>query len=303
MNRKISISIERFQLQYGHRRALEIAKEIGADAVDFNVLMNDYRKKDNIYAKSDAEIVAYFNVLRDYAASLGIEIAQTHGRITGFQNNPEEDEALIRNARLDCLATAALGAPYCVMHTVTTIFLGPDADPALMRKLNYDMFMAILPYAKEYDIKLATETFGDAVKFDCCDFFGNINEFLMGYNCIAAHKEYADHFCVCLDTGHSNKATRFGNPEVPDIVRLLGGSIQCLHLNDNNKLVDQHKIPMTGTIDWTATFDALDQIGYNGIYNMELALRCFGKGFEMEEAEFAIKVLRKIFRDRYGEDA
>lgn len=303
MKRKISISIERFQLQYGHRRALEIAKEIGADAVDFNVLMNDYRKKDNIYAKSDEEIVAYFKELRNYATSIGIEIVQTHGRITGFQNKPEEDEALVRNARLDCLATAALGAPYCVMHTVTTIYLGPDADPALMRKLNYDMFMAILPYAKEYGIKLATETFGDAVKFDCCDFFGNINEFLMGYNCIAAHKEYVEHFCVCLDTGHSNKATRFHNPAVPDVVRMLGGSIQCLHLNDNDTLVDQHKIPMTGTIDWTKTFDALDEIGYDGIYNMELSLRCFGKGFEYEEAEFAIKVMRKILKDRYGENA
>lgn len=84
---------------------------------------------------------------------------------------------------------------------------------------------------------------------------------------------------------------------------MLGGSIQCLHLNDNDTLVDQHKIPMTGTIDWTKTFDALDEIGYDGIYNMELSLRCFGKGFEYEEAEFAIKVMRKILKDRYGENA
>ena len=303
MKRKVSICIERFQQLYGDRRALEIAKEIGADAVDFNLLCNSYKKEGNIYSKSDDEIVAYFSGLREFADSLGVEIGQTHGRIEGFTGVADHDDALLRNARLDCLATSALGAPYCVMHTVTSIFMGPDADPALMHKLNFDMFSQILPYAKEYGIKLATETFGDAVKFNSCDFFGNMNEFIAGYERIAALSEYADCFCVCLDPGHTNKATRFNNnPSVPEAIRMLGKRIECVHLNDNNTFVDQHKIPMTGSIDWTATFEALDEIGYSGNYNMELLLKTFGNGFEYEEAEFAVKVMRKMLRDRYGNE-
>ena len=302
MKRKVSLHIGTFQRKHGDRRALEIAKEIGADAVDLSLLVYSVAKEGTVYTLSDAEITEYFKGLREYADTLGIEIGQTHGRIKGFKNIPEDDDLLLRDARLDCLATAALGAPYCVMHTTTTINMGVDADPALMRKLNYDMFSRILPHAKKYGIKIATETFGDAVKFNACDFFGNMDQFMGGFEDVAALTEYADHFCVCMDTGHTNKATRYnGNPSAGEAIRLLGSRIECLHLNDNDTLTDQHKIPLTGTIDWVSVFDALDEIGYSGTYNMELAYKCFGEDFEYEEAAFAVKVMRKMLADRYGE--
>ena len=114
---------------------------------------------------------------------------------------------------------------------------------------------------------------------------------------------YAEHFAVCVDTGHSNDAVRFGNPPPQEVIRLLGKSVVCLHLHDNDGLTDQHRIPMTGTIDWPAVFDALDEIGYQGTYNMELHLDQFGPGFEEEMAAFGIKVMRQLLRRRYGETA
>ena len=57
---------------------------------------------------------------------------------------------------------------------------------------------------------------------------------------------------------------------------------------------------MSGTIDWKDTFDALDEIGYDGVYNMELGLNHFGNDFEIEEAAFSIKVMRNILKDKYG---
>lgn len=309
MKRKISFSIGRLQFLYGDERALEIAKEIGADAVDFNLCGKawDYQNPDSIYSKSDEEIVEYYTSLRKKAEGLGLEIAQTHGRIEGFKNIPEEDEALIKNARLDCLATKTLGAPVCVMHGVTTIFLGPDADPQLYRDLNFTMFNRIIPFAKQYGIKIATETFGDAKGggengYHCCDFFGNANEFMDTYKRISAEGDNEDYFTVCIDTGHSNKATRFDNPSAGDVIRMHKGHISTLHLHDNDTLTDQHKPPMTGCIDWNDVLDALDEVGYDGVYNMEIALACFGKGFEIETAEFGIKLLKHMFKTRYGEE-
>ena len=72
-----------------------------------------------------------------------------------------------------------------------------------------------------------------------------------------------------------------------------------LHLNDNDTFTDQHKIPKTGCIDWEDVFNALDEIGYNGIYNMELNLSHFGGDFLVETAEFAVKVLKYMLKQRY----
>ena len=301
MKRKVSLTLERFQASRGDVAMLDVAKSIDVDAVDFSLIEHDYRKEGDIYSKSDAEIVAHMNEVRERAAELGIEIGQTHGRIVGFCGDKEKDAATLRNARLDCLATSALGAKYCVMHTVTSMVFGKNADPDVMRRINFDMFTQILPYAKEFDVKVATETYGDAPGIGCIEFFGDMNEFIRGYDMISEASEYADHFCVCMDTGHTHRSVRFGCPSVAECIKMLGDRIEVLHLNDNDGVFDQHKIPMTGTINWKDTFDALDEIGYHGNYNMELDMQCFGAGFEYEEAEFAVRAMRHILKKRYGD--
>ena len=303
MKRKVSISTATLQRRYGTRQALEIAAEIGADAVDFSLCSTyDVRDKNSVYSKSDEEIIRHFTELKEYAKNLGLEIAQTHGRGEGYKNIKEEDDILAKNIQKDCLATSVLGAPVCVVHAVTSIFMGPDADPTLMHDLNFRLFNESLESAKKYNIKIATETFGDAPVYDVCDFFGNIDEFLKSYNRICAVGNNADYFTVCADTGHSNKATRYNNPSAGDVIRKLGKNVTCLHLNDNDTFTDQHKIPMTGTIDWNDVFDALDEIGYNGYYNMELYLNYFGQDFMAETARFAVKVMRNMLKERYGEN-
>ena len=303
VKRKVSFSAGRLLKFYDEFGILDVAKSIGADAVDMDLCDKkryDYRRPDSIYSKSPEEFTAFFEALGNHAKELGIDICQTHGRISGFRNIPEEDDALIENLKLDCLATKLMGAKICVVHTATTIHLGKDAPEELMYKLNLDLFSRILPYAAELGVTIATETFGDATGRGCVDFFGDINHFVKGYeDVIAANSRYADSFKICMDTGHSNKAVRYGNPLAPDVIRRLGGNIVALHLNDNDGLTDQHKIPMTGSIDWKETMDALDEVGYSGYYNMEIALGHFGENFMVEEADFAVKVMKNILELRY----
>lgn len=302
MDRLVGISIGALQKKYGDIRAIEIASEIGADAVDFSIDDNDadYRNEDSIYSKGKDAIIEYYTKVKERADSIGIKINQTHGKMPGFRNIQSEDEALVKNTELDCLATSVLGADTCVVHNATSIFLGANPDPELMHKLSFDMFSQILPFAKKYNVKIATETFGDAVRYSACDFFGNIEEFEKAYKAIKDIDELKDNFTICVDTGHSNKAMRYNNPTPADVIRRLGSEVTVLHLNDNDTFVDQHKIPMTGTIDWNDVFNALDEIGYSGVYNMELSLGHFGKNFLVETAEFAIKVMKNILRERYG---
>lgn len=301
MERLISISIHSFQDKYGDIEALNIAKRIGADAVDFNTASRkvyDFRIPGSPYDKTDAELIEYYTAVRKHAEAIGIKIAQTHGRMRMYTLDEEDNVGHLENARRDLLVASVLGAPYCVMHSVTTGSMGKDTPPEVMRALNKRAFCDVLKYAKQYGVAVATETFGDSLQGTVCDFFGQMDEFLATYRDICSVDDNADWFFTCMDTGHTNKAVRFGFPSSADGIRLLGSSLKCLHLNDNDGMTDQHKPPMSGNLNWNDILDALDEIGYDGIYNMELALSTFGKGLEIETAEFAIKILRNLFRLR-----
>ena len=298
MTRLISISIHSLQEKYGDIEALNIAKKIGADAVDFSTSSRkiyDYRIPGSPYDKTDEELVEYYSAVRRHAESIGLKIAQTHGRMRMYTQDEEDNKAHLENARRDLLVASTLGAPYCVMHSVTTGSMGKDTPAEVMRALNKRAFCDVLLYAKQYGVKVATETFGDSLKGAVCDFFGQWDEFLNAYRDICSVGDNADWFVTCMDTGHTNKAMRFGFPAPADAIRDLGASLACLHLNDNDGMTDQHKPPLSGNINWNDVLDALDEIGYSGIYNMELALSHFGKGLEIETAAFAIQILRNQF--------
>ena len=303
MFRPVSISTGGLQNRFGDMRAIEIAAEIGADAIDFDTCSRrfDYTNPDSIYARSDEEIIAYFSALRARADALGIAVGQTHGRIGGYSADEAGNAVVVENARRDLLAARALGAPVCIIHSVSSLAMGAAPDPVLMRRLNFEMYTRMLPYARAVGVKIAAETFGDAPKMGCLDFFGDIREFLMAFHRICAVEDFADYFTLCADTGHSNKATRFGQPSPADTIRMLGRNITCLHLNDNNTLTDQHKLPLGGSIDWNDVLDALDEIGYCGTYNMELNLKHFGPNLMVDYAAFAVKVMRDMLCRRYGE--
>ncbi len=302
MDKKISIATGALQRRFGDMRAIEIAKEIGADAIDFETAYGrwDYRSQGQVYSKSDDEICEYFTALRRRADEIGIEIGQTHGRLASFCRDEEHNAAQLINARLDCMAASILGAKDVVMHNITTHRMGPETTRAEFQEYSEKMFCPIIPMAKQYGVRLATETFGDSDKYGCVDFFGQMDEFLINYNRIAAMEDFADHFKMCADTGHSNKAMRFGEPTPADCIRMMGKNLTCLHLNDNDTLTDQHKTPGMGTIDWNDVFDALDEIGYKGNYNMELNLTHYGDKFIVELAEFSVKVLRHMLTEHYG---
>ena len=304
MERVIGLATGRLQKIYGDREAIAIAARAGAQALDFDTSSSriwNYQLPESVYARSEDEICSYFEELRRYAESLGLTFGQTHGRISGYKGNREYDDALIRNARLDCLAAKTLGAPTVIIHSVSSSFFGKDAPKEMMHDLNADLFLKIIPFAKEHGIRIASETFGTSSKTNDCEFFGHLAELQRSYERVTAVGDNARYMSYCMDTGHSNIAARYpGNPSLPDAIRALGKNISTLHLHDNDGISDQHKPPRTGTIDWHSVLDALDEIGYRGNYNLEVGLLCFGDGFEIETAEFSVKLMRHLLKEHYG---
>ena len=293
MTQKTGISLGAFQRKYDDFRMLEIAKEIGAEYIDFALDYLTAANPDHIYAKSDAEIRAYYTRVREYADSLGVKISQTHGRFGNFTNIPEKDEIYIENSRIDCMATAILGAPVSVVHNVN---VDPVEPEAVHFEVGFNRFACVMPFAKEYGVKIATETFGDDKKWGgpLC-YFGDITPYKKFYELVKSTGDNAEYFTMCLDTGHTNMASRYPTqPSVADFVRACGSEITVLHIHDNNSLDDEHKIPRWGTIDWKDLIAALSEVGYTGVYSLENSFGHFGPDFEKETAEFSLKVLRNL---------
>lgn len=291
--KKIGISCASVLKQYGIERGLEICKKSGFDAVDMG--LERYVLGDEIYGGSEDAFVSHFTKIREKAESLELEISQTHGRCaTYFENDEEHNEKIRRVSELDLKASSILGSPACVIHFINSTRWGKQ--PAeVMREVSAQMFEDLIPYAEQYQVKIALETFGAARVSGARirDFFADPVEFQMQFD-----RMKTTYKTMCVDTGHTHEAESFWVPAPEEMIRILGSEISILHLHDNNSHWDDHLLPGMGNIKWPAVFEALEDVGYNGVYNFELAMR-FGCMLE-EFVGFAGKYLR-TFVDNKGD--
>jgi len=76
------------------------------------------------------------------------------------------------------------------------------------------------------------------------------------------------HFAVCLDTGHLNLAA---DKDQVRFIETVGSRLRALHIADNEGERDQHLMPFgRGNIDFVKIASALRQIGYAGLFNLEI---------------------------------
>jgi sugar phosphate isomerase/epimerase len=298
MDKKISMSLIDLQRK-GDRYAIDAAKRIGLDGIDLYLGGHSVDKEGDIYALGKDAVIEYYSGIKAYAESVGIEISQTHGRLAGYGYTDESTRLFVRNTELDCLATRILGAKYCVVHTPSVSWVPQDTTDDDMRALGDSMFREILPFAKREGVKIAAETHGYCVKYEKKEYFGLVDNLIAACERAMASGEYKDHLCVCIDTGHTNMTVRHEHLSVGDFIRRCGSLVEVLHMHDNAGITDEHKIPMTGIIDWEDVLSALDEIGYGGWYNLENSLEKFGKGIEEDVAYFSVKVLKNMLRIHY----
>jgi sugar phosphate isomerase/epimerase len=59
--------------------------------------------------------------------------------------------------------------------------------------------------------------------------------------------------------------------DVVDAIETAAEHIITTHVHDNRKRDDEHLVPYLGSIDWEMALLAMQKIGYEGTYLMELA--------------------------------
>ena len=291
--KKIGVSCDALIRRYGIERGLEICKESGFDAVDYN--LDPYKQADNIYKGSADAFEAHFDAIRKKAESLELEISQTHGRLGLYESEEEEEFARSNQiSELDLRATALLGAPSCVIHFINSSRWGKKPGE-LMHRVSSKMFDDLIPHAEKHQVNIAMETFGAARVSGARirDFFADPTEFKLQFDRLDTKYK-----TICVDTGHTHEAGSFWVPPAEEMIRILGKDISILHLHDNSGHWDDHLLPGMGNIKWPAVFDALDEVGYSGVYNFELSLKFAGKMLE-EYMHFAGRYLR-TFVDSHG---
>jgi sugar phosphate isomerase/epimerase len=71
---------------------------------------------------------------------------------------------------------------------------------------------------------------------------------------------------ICLDFGHAHM-----DGDLVDAIETVSEHLITTHVHDNRGRTDDHLIPFEGTIDWPAALTAVQKIGYEGTFLMEIA--------------------------------
>lgn len=83
---------------------------------------------------------------------------------------------------------------------------------------------------------------------------------------------------LCYDTGHGNMI-----PGSLDQLEHLKDRLIALHIHDNNGAEDEHKLPFTGTINWSRLMEIVSVSPYDKPLNLEVGI---GRHPEFDEDAF-----------------
>lgn len=83
---------------------------------------------------------------------------------------------------------------------------------------------------------------------------------------------------ICLDTGHLHlsRIQKGLQHSHRDFILSAGHLLQALHITENNGLGDTHQMPYSARygIDWKEVMQALRDVNYQGLFNLELLGEC-----------------------------
>lgn len=258
----------------GDEKAVEYIAKAGFDAWDFSMFSMcryDWSKQEicpTDHPLSGNDYLKFARELKKIGLDNGIVCNQSHAP---FPSTPVGNDYLKR--AIEC--TAEAGGEICVIH--------PDNNKT--PEENAEMYSALLPFAKQHGVKIATENMWN------WDNEKNQSSFAA----CATSESFVKHidvigdpdFVACLDIGHAEM--RGSGSGAVNMIKALGNRLQALHIHDNDRLNDSHQIPFSMNIDFDAVAKALAEINYSGYFTLEADN--YMKGFNAENAFDGVKDL------------
>ena len=206
--------------------------------------------------QGDSDTAAMIDAVLPIIEELGIEIPQAHGYLQADVASEDEKRRSddLHTLRRHIALCAELGVKVVVIHPG-----GRGTDPThseseRTRKLNIEAFRTLGDLAGSHDIRIGLENLtrhGTAQPEEIIGLIDDINHEAIG---------------VTLDTSHANLVEL----SIPAAIRTFGSRLIATHISDNDGSGDQHRTPGSGLIDWPPVVAALREIGYNGLFNLEI---------------------------------
>jgi len=212
---------------------------------------------------ADAEPQRRLRSVREVAEGEGVAIWQAHLLLGLDLAKPDRTEFAenLDTARRWLDGFQVLGIPNIVIHPGGRFQdTYSEADWQQVRELNCSAFHCLSEHIAGTSLRLCLENLMDG---ECRRFGAHITELLDVIEHVAS-----DHIGICLDTGHA----RVQNLNVPAAVRQCGSLLWATHIADNDGSGDQHLFPygIRGGLDWMEIVAAFYEIGYQGLWNLEV---------------------------------
>ena len=154
----------------------------------------------------------------------------------------------------------AIGIKNMVLHCDNMV--GTSLSKSEKTERNVEKLKALAEYVKDKDVTICLENLRphSAEETELVD--RSVDDLLYIIDRIGS-----DRFGICLDTGHLNLTDK----NQREFIIKAGNKLKALHIANNEGVTDQHMMPYArGTVDFIDVMKALKEIGYEGLFNLEI---------------------------------
>jgi sugar phosphate isomerase/epimerase len=204
----------------------------------------------------DEDPDALIDRTRQCLTDLDLYMPQAHALLQADVADPDETQRrqdidrLVRHIEI----AAQLGVQTIVIHPGGRQVATTRKERNCTRDLNVDAFQRLGDVAGERGMRIGLENLmrrGANTPYDMLDLLAAIDHPAIG---------------ITLDTSHANVV----GLDIPTVIREFGSQVIAMHISDNDGSGDQHRTPGNGDIDWPPIVQALVQVSYDGLFNLEI---------------------------------
>lgn len=203
----------------------------------------------------------------------GISVFQIHGPwVFPPKDSTEADRAELFGKMTKALGIARFfGAKYMAVHPLMPYGANSPEGAGEVYEINKKFFSALASVAGKLGVTLCLENM-PFPEFPLSE-AEKILELIKDIS--------SPHLRLCFDVGHAN----IFDKRIGEVIREVGADyVKIIHAHDNLRDRDAHLPPYSGNVDWGDVCEALYDIGFDGVMNLETTPERF-EGYALMSAD------------------